>query len=260
MQDLRFTARTLRRDRGFTALAVLIIGLGIGASATVFSVASTLLVRPLPFKNASQLIWIGNKPGGGELSEWATQEGHYVDMAERNKSLSEIGGFNAIFGVGDRKLGVEGDAIRVSRVQVTPSFFPLLGVTPELGRSFLPEESVANAPPVVMLSHSLWASRFSGDRSIIGKAVVVNGLSMTVVGVLPASFDFGSVFAPGAHIDLFTAYPLTEQSSQTGNSMAIIGRLKPGVSLASARSELVALGAALTKAHPERNPVVPVVM
>jgi len=261
MQDLRYTARTLRRDAAFTTLAVVIIGLGIGASATVFSVANTLLIRPLPFKNANELIWIGNKPLGGELTEWSTQEGHYVDMAEQNKSLSQIAAFNAFFGVGDRKIGVGGDAVRVSRVQVTPSFFPMLGVTPELGRSFTAEESAEKAPPAVMLSHSIWAARFGGDRNIVGKSAVVDGAAMTIIGVLPASFDFGSVFSPGSHIDLFTAYPLTAQSNRTGNSLGIVGRLKPGVSVSAARAEFTALGVTLTKAHPtDRNPVVPSVM
>ena len=261
MQDLRFTMRTLRRDAGFTSLAVIIIALGIGASATVFSVANTLLIRPLPFKNADELIWIGNKPTGGELTEWSTQEGHYVDIAERSTSLAQAAAFNAFYAIGDKKLGVDGDAVRVTGVQVTPSFFPLLGVVPALGRTFMSEESVANAPPVVMLSHALWQDHFSSDRSIAGKSIVINGVTTTVVGVLPASFDFGSVFAPGAHIDLFTAYPLTEQSNRTGNSLSIVGRLKPGVSLAAARAELVALGATLTNAHPDdRNPIIPIVM
>ena len=261
MQDLRYTARTLRRDAGFTALAVVIVGMGIGASATVFSVANTLLIRPLPFKNAGELIWVGNKPAKGELAEWATQEGHYVDIAAQNKSLSEIAAFNAFFGVGDRKIGVDGDAVRVSRVQVTPSFFPLLGVVPELGRAFSAEESAENAPPAVMLSHSIWAARFGSDRNIVGKSVVVDGAAMAVVGVLPASFDFGSVFSPGSKIDLFTAYPLTAQSNRTGNSLGIIGRLKPGVPLSAARAELTVLGVTLTAAHPtDRNPVVPGVM
>jgi len=255
IQDLRYTSRTLRRDAGFTALAMVIIGLGIGASATVFSVANTLLLRPLPFKHANELIWVGNKPAKGELAEWSTQEGHYVDIAAQNKSLSEIAAFSAFFGVGDRKIGVDGDAVRVSRVQVTPSFFPVARSRTELGRSFSAEESAENPPPVVMLSHSIWAARFGSDRNIVGKSVIVDGVAMTVVGVLPASFDFGSVFSPGSHIDLFTAYPLTAQSNRTGNSLGIVGRLKPGVPLAAARAELTALGVTLTQAHPtDRKP------
>jgi predicted permease len=260
VQDLRYTARTLRRDAGFTALAVTIIGLGIGASATVFSVANTLLIRPLPFHEANDLVWIGNKPTGGELAEWATVSSHYLDLTEQTRTLSGLAAFNAFFRVGDTHLGGEMDAVRVSRVQVTPNFFPLLGVAPILGRTFLPEESRDSAQAVVMLSHALWTQRFASDQSILGKTILMNDVAATVVGVLPASFDFGSVFAPGAHIDLFTPFPLTAQSSRRGNTLALVGRRKPGIPLATAVAELTALGARLTREHPERNAVIPMVM
>ena len=259
-QDLRYTARTLRRDAAFTALAVTIIGLGIGASATVFSVANTLLIRPLPFRDADNLVWIGNKPTSSELDEYATQSGHFLDLREQSRTLAGLAAFNTYYRVGDTRLGGESEAIRVSRVQVTPNFFPLLGVAPALGRNFLPEESGDSARRVVMLSHSLWTQRFHGDASILGSSILMNDNAVTVVGVLPATFDFGSVFAPGSRIDLFTPFPLTARSNGMGNTLALVGRRKPGVSLATAASELNALGAQLTREHPERNPVLPHVM
>ncbi len=252
IQDLRYAARTLRRDAGFTAFAVIIIALGIGASATVFSVANALLVRPLPFRDPGSLVWIQNGGDAG-LSGQTTQVGSFVDLAEKNRSFAGIAAYFAFYGVGDTKLGGQGEVIRLSEVPVTQGFFPLLGVNPVIGRNFNAEESAWNGPKVVMLSHSLWERRFASDPNIVGQSVTLDDSSARVVGVLPASFDFGSIFAPGAHIDLFTPMPLSAETNAWGNTLAIVGRLKPGATLASARAELGVLGAELAAAHPERN-------
>jgi predicted permease len=252
-QDLRYAFRALRRDAGFTAFAVAIVALGIGASATVFSVASALLLRPLPFANPERLVWIqnGNEPG---LSSRTAQVGHYLSFAKENRSMADVAGYFAFYGPGDMKLAVDGDnAIRLSAVPVTQNFFPLLGVQPILGRGFTAEESVWNGPKTALLSHALWKRQFASDPNIAGKTVTLNGAPTTVVGVLPASFDFGSVFAPGTRIDLFTAFPLTEETNRWGNTLAIVGRLKPGSTLASANAELKILGPQIQKQIQSNN-------
>src|SRR3990170_5980007 len=161
-QDLRYTARTLRRDAGFTTFAVLIAGLGIGASATVFSVVNTLLLRPLPFAQPQQLVWIGNSDSSG-LSGQTTQVGHMLDLRQRAQSLSAVAGYFAFYGVGDNLLSGNGEPERLSGVPVSQNFFDVLGVKPALGRGFTTEESAWNGPKTVMLGHGIWQRRFNAD-------------------------------------------------------------------------------------------------
>src|SRR5882724_2668905 len=127
LQDLRYTFRTLRKDAAFTTFAILIVGLGIGASTTLFSVVDTLLLRPLPFRDPERLAWITNYQTGG-LSGATTQVGIMLDLRERNKSFSDIAGYFAFYGVGDNVLGGKGEPERLSGVPVSENFFPLLGV------------------------------------------------------------------------------------------------------------------------------------
>jgi predicted permease len=252
VQDLRYAFRTLRRDAGFTAFAVLIAGLGIGATSTVFAVVHTLLLRPLPFSDPDALAWVSNHEGGG-LSDATTQVGHLIDLREKNRSFSDLAAYFAFYGVGDDKLTGEGEPERLTAVQVSQNFFPLLGVHPALGRGFTEDECKWHGSSAVLLTHGLWERRFASDPSIVGRALTVNDQPVTVVGVLPASFDFASIFAPGSHVDLFAPFPLTPETNRWGNTLAIIGRLKPGVSAASAHAELKILAAQLTREHPERN-------
>ena len=251
-RDLRYTARTLRRDAGFTSFAILIAGLGIGASATVFSVVNTLLLRPLPFANPHELVWIANRDVSG-LSGQTTQVGHMVDLRERTQSMSAIAGYFAFYGVGDNLLSGRGEPERLSGVPVSDNFFDVLGVRPHLGRVFSKEECVWNASPVVMLGYGLWQRRFNSDPGIVGSALILNDRPHTVVGVLPASFDFASVFAPGSRFDLYFPFPLSPETNRWGNTMAMVGRLKPGVSVEQAGAEVRTLAGQITTEHPERN-------
>ena len=255
-QDLHYAFRTLRRDLAFTVFAVAIIGLGIGASATVFSVASALLLRPLPFAQPDRLIWIqnGNDPG---LSAQTAQVNPYLTMARENRSFSDVAAYMAFYGVGDLTISSPTDAVRVSGVPVTQNFFPLLGVRPLIGRNFTDEESRWNGPRAVLLGYSLWQRRYAADPAIVGKPIMLNGAPSTVVGVLPPSFDFGSIFAPGAHIDLYTPFPLSPETDRWGNTIAVIGRLKPGVSLASASADLKTITPRIAAENPNVNRLVP---
>ena len=255
-QDVRFAARTLGRDRLFTLSAVAIISLGIGASATVFSVADALLVRPLPFRDPDRLVWMANGTHGG-LSGQTAQVNHLLALHEQDRSFADVAGYFAFYGIGDASLVRNGDAIRLSAVPVTQNFFSMLGVQPVLGRSFTPEESSADVTNVVMLSYSLWQREFASDPSIVGKSITLNNSPQTVVGVLPSTFDFGSVFAPGTRIDLFIPFPLTEGNDRQGNTLALIGRLRPGATIAGATAELAVLSPQITAAHPERNAFTP---
>jgi len=252
LQDIRYSLRTLRRDAGFTAFAVLIVGLGIGASSTIFGVVNALLLRPLPFRDPNRLVWIANHDERG-LSGQTTQVGHLLDLRAQNQSFDDLAAYFAFYGVGDNKLTGQGEPERLSGVPVSQNFFPLLGVQPQLGRLFTAEECKWNGPKAVLLSHGLWVRRFASDPGIVGRALTLNDEPVTVAGVLPASFDFASVFAPGSHIDLYLPFPLSAETNRWGNTMAIIGRLKPGVSLGSAQAEVSTLAPQIMRAHPERN-------
>ncbi len=251
-RDLRYTFRTLRRDMGFAAFAIAIAGLGIGASATVFSVVNTLLLRPLPFQDPAALVWVPNHNTAG-LSGQTTQVGHMLDLRERTQTLSAIGGYMAFYGVGDNLLSGRGEPERLNGVPVTGNFFDVLGVRPLLGRTFTPEECRWQGPKAVMLSHGLWERRFNSDPAIVGSSLTINDEATTVVGVLPASFNFGAVFAPGNHFDLYFPFPLSPETHRWGNTMAMVGRLKPGVTAAQAQSDTKAIGTQLTREHPDRN-------
>src|SRR5689334_16685801 len=256
-QDLHYAFRTLRRDAAFTVFAVAIIALGIGASATVFSVASALLLRPLPFAQPDRLVWIqnGNDPG---LSAQTAQVNPYLSLVRANRSFSGVAAYYAFYGVGDQTISSATDAIRVSGVPVTQNFFPLLGVHPLIGRNFTAEESAWNGPRAVLLSYSLWQRRYASDPTIVGRPIILGGAPTTVIGVLPASFDFGSIFAPGARIDVYTAFPLTPETDRWGNTIAVVARLKPGATLASATADLKLITPQILRENPNVNRLVPI--
>lgn len=252
LQDIRYSFRTLRRDAGLATFAILIVGLGVGASSTVFSVVNALLLRPLPFADPDRLVWIANDTGVG-LSAQTVQVGHLLDLRAQNQSFTDVAAYFAFYGVGDSKLTGTGEPERLTRVPVSENFFSLLGVQPELGRLFTTEECRWNGPKAVLLSHGLWRRRFASDPGIVGRPLTLDSEPVTVVGVLPASFDFGTIFAPGSRIDLYSPFPLSEETNRWGNTLALIGRMKPGVNVRSAQAEAVVLGDRIMRNQPRRN-------
>ena len=252
-QDLRHSIRGMRRAAGFTAFTILIAGLGIGASSTVFSLVNALLLRPLPFRDPARLVWISN---GNDAT--STQTEHYSDLRKLNRSFSDLAAF-ADWGVGNRQLTGTGEPDRLTSVPVTANFFALLGIQPEIGRAFTEEECQGkySAPPVTLLNHNFWQRRFGSDPGVLGRKLTLDNQPVIVVGVLPESFDFGSIFTPGTQIDLFVPWPLADPAKPQGNTMRIVGRLKPGVTVPVAQAEMTALGKQLEREHPERNGIVP---
>ncbi len=240
MQDLRYSLRTLRRDRGFTFIAILILALGIGANIAVFSVVNTLMLRPLPFRDASRLLWIGPKTFDGNWSAATYSIDAYQELRERDKSYTDVAGYYAFSSSDNFKLTGHGDTKPFTGIGVTPDFFQVLGVDPLMGRSFRENESLPGAGQVVLLSYPIWQRQFHSDPSIVGKTIDFNDRSFTVVGVLPNSFDFGAVFAPGTKVDLFV--PIDFKGTRLdGNTITLIGRLKPGVTVEQARGEAALL-------------------
>ncbi|MES1260409.1 MAG: ABC transporter permease, partial [Acidobacteriota bacterium] len=254
LQDLRYALRALRRDAGFALFAILIIGLGVGASATVFSVVNSLLVRPLPLKDPGRLVWITNKVDTEDnMSGRTVQVVPMVALRDRNQSFQDIAAFFAFYSPGDVRLAGQGEPERLTAVPVSEKFFPLLGVQPQLGRPFTAAECQWNGPKVTLLTHGFWGRRFARDPQIVGKTLRLDDDLVTVVGVMPASFDFGAIFAPGAQIDLFYPFPLTKETDRWGNTLALVGRLKPGSTLPLAQAEADILGEQISNENKNRR-------
>ena len=253
-RDLAYALRTLRKDYGFALFAILIVGLGVGASCTIFSVVNTILLRPLPFKDPERLVWMANHTDDtNDMSGKTVQVNYLLDYRKLNKSFEDLGAYMAFYGPGDAKLIGDGHPERLTSVPVTQNFFPLLGVEPQIGRRFSAEECLWNGPRVAMISDGLWKRKFAADRSIVGRAIAFDGGPVTIVGVLPASFDFGTIFAPGTKVDMYEPFPLTPETNRWGNTLAIVARLKPGANLGTAQAEAAILGPQLQRENPKMN-------
>ena len=234
-QDLRYTLRTLGRDRGFTSVAVLILALAIGANIVVFSVVNTILLRPLPFPNAQELTWIAPPPTKCGLSCATYSTDAYDEFRANTRSFQDVTGYFAFSSPDNLKLSRSGGApIPATGIDVIHNFFQVLGVQPAMGRAFTAADGRHGAAPVVLLSDAWWRRQFNADPAIVGKTIDLNGKQTTVIGVLPRTFDFGAVFSPGAKVDATTPLDLYGPPRDWGNIITMIGRLKPGVTLGQA--------------------------
>ncbi len=252
MNDFRFAFRQLIKNPGFTLVAVVTLALGVGANTAIFSVVNGLLLKPLPFHDPKALVWIANTGSGG-LSGVTTTVANFKDWRQMNHSFQEMGAYFAFFDYGGYSLSGTGEPERLRGVGVSRNFLNVLGVRPLLGRNFAEEECQTVAPKAVLLTHGFWQRRFAADPTIVGRSITLNNQPTTVVGVLPATFDFTSIFTPGTRVDFVLPFPLTDETDHWGNTLAVIGRLKPGVTIAAAQSEFNLLNAQLHTSHPERG-------
>jgi predicted permease len=232
LQDAKYTLRTLGRDPGFTIVAVLILALGIGANVAVFSVVNTLLLRPLPFPDAQQLVWIAPPPTKCGLSCATYSTDAYDTFRAKTHSFQDVTGYFAFSGTDNLSLNLGAQPIPATSIDVIANFFQVLGVQPAMGRAFTAADGLNGAAPVVLLTDAWWRTQFAADPAIVGKSFDMNGQQTTVVGVLPRSFDFGGVFSPGVKVDAITPLNLYGPPRNWGNIITMIGRLKPGVTLA----------------------------
>src|ERR1700736_3545194 len=205
LQDVRYTFRTLGRDPGFAVVSILILALAIGANIAVFSVVNTLLLRPLPFPNAHELVWIAPPPSSCGLSCATYSADAYEEFRVQSRAYQDVTGYEAFTTPDNLRLSGRGEPEPATGIEVIGNFFQVLDVRPAMGRLFTPEEARGTAP-VALLTSAYWRRQFNADPAIVGKAIELNGTPhdsgpVTVVGVLPASFDFGAVFSPGAKVD-----------------------------------------------------------
>lgn len=234
--DTRYTFRKLGRDPGFTAVSITILALAIGANVAVFSVVNTLLLRPLPFPNSEQLVWIAPPPQKCGISCATYSADAYDEFRSESRSYQDITGYEAFTSADNLRLSGRGEPQPATGIEVISNFFQVLDVKPQIGRSFTPQDGQKGAQPVALLGDAYWHRQFAGDSRIVGQAIDLNGASVTVVGVLPPTFDFGAVFSPGAKVDLFMPLILDNERNW-GNIVTMMGRLRPGIGVAEAQTE-----------------------
>ena len=254
VQDLRYAARVLRRAPGFTAVAVLTLGLGVGAATAIFSIISGVLMRPLSYREPDRLVNLWVDFGVAAQSLPAMSPGDFKDYQQRTQLFESIGAASG--GNLSGSTGALGEGSNVTRVDVstvTANFFQTVGIEPLLGRHFTAEEEATGGPQVVILSHRIWASRFASDPSIIGRRIRLDGMDQTVVGVLPAT---GRLWLPAEAFLVTDAqvwkplqFNYANQPPRNFTFFTVFARMKPGVTLAQAQQDLETVAAQLRAEH-----------
>jgi putative ABC transport system permease protein len=246
MQDIRYGVRNLGRTPGFTAVAVLTLALGIGANTAIFSVVENVLLKPLPYPHPENLVEIWNTYPP-QIPKAGISPGDYADWHEQAVSFSEMGAYgNTTKGF---NLTGDGEPQRVLVGYASSDLFPMLGARVVAGRSFVPEENRAGSAPIVILGHRLWESRFGGDAAVVGRTVTLDNKRYTVVGILPAGFQFlrwADLWMPLGQFD-------DDLTEHIHHAFAVVARLKPGISLAQARDEVGRLNQQEAIAYPDAH-------
>src|SRR5213594_331994 len=255
-KDLRFALRQLLKQWGFTAIAVLTLALAIGATTAVLSLVNALLVRPLPYREPQQLVLLVQHFKSQNLERIPVSPAEFVDYKTRANSFEALGAFDYT----NFNLAGEDKSERISGATVTAGVLPLLGVSPIKGRFFQPEECTLGRDDVVIISARLWQGRFNSDPQIIGTKLLLNGKNFTVVGVMPAGFDFplqlfnlgnGGQFRERAEIWKPLAFTDDEMKIRGSRGYFVIGRLPMGTPVAQAQAEIETINAQMRREHPE---------
>ena len=250
-RDVRYALRQLKKAPAFTAVVIVTLALGIGANTTVFSIVDAVLLRPLPYAHPQQLVEVWSREGG-EITGGAISYPDFFDWRAQNHSFSHLVSFQENSGT---LTGVE-RAVHLDGTTVSWDLLPLLGVHPELGHGFRPEDEKFGAR-VILISHALWVSQFGSDPGIVGRTLHLSGQDYTIDGVMPAAFRFPMNAPPS---DFWTTLavdndgtPRAATANRGTHSLYVIGRLKPGVTVAQANAEMQAIAARLAKQYPDTN-------
>jgi len=247
-QDLRYGLRMLLKQKGFTAVAVLTLALGIGANTAIFSVVHAVLLRPLPYSQPEQLIWIWETCPKDDIKEESASVPNFADWRSQSQSFTEMAAFAGTAPV----LTNAGEPERIPGTSVTANFFTTLGVEPMIGRSFVAEENEPGKNRVVILSHSLWQRRFGSDPEIVGQKLTLNGNPHEVVGVMPPGFQ--NPRPEPRQIEMWL--PLSLEPAKAGRRsdfLKVVARLAPGVSINQAQAEMKTITEGLAERYPQTN-------
>jgi hypothetical protein len=245
LQDVRYSLRTLARDPGFAAVAVIALALGIGANTAIFSVVNGVLLRPLPYREPDRLVRLSET--SPDFSSMAIAYPNCVDWKEHSRSFESL----AAFRWEDSYVSGEGQPEHLTGKMVSADFFRVLGVETVAGRGFDAASDRLGSAPVVLISGGLWSRRFGSSPAAVGRALTLDSRSYTIAGVVPADFHFEG------RADVYTLLeqrddPLV-RSREMHPGIRAVGRLAPGVTLAQAQSEMDAIAARLAEIHPKSN-------
>jgi putative ABC transport system permease protein len=250
--DLIFAARLLRKNPGFAAAAVLTLALGIGANTAIFSICNAVLFKALPYSDPDRIVMLWETMRDGKRITVAPA--NFVDWRNASRSFSEVAAVNPNSGF---TLGWQNEPVRLTGASVSANFFSLLGIRFALGRSFLSQEDQPGNDHVAILSHRAWQQRFGADHDITGKAIRLNDATYTVVGVLPADFQFAAnaaEFQARSQVDIWVPLALDLEKLNRGtHPLRVVARLKPGVKLAQTQAQLNVLAANLARMYPADN-------
>jgi predicted permease len=243
-QDLRYTARTLRRAPGFAVTAILVAALGVGATTATFSITDHVLFRPLPFADPERLVKLWQDPSLRGKARMELSPANYRDWKRMSSSYEAMGAYS------NTSVNLVGDGApeRLEGAAVTADLLPMLGVQPELGRLFDAADDREGAAGTALLSHRLWKARFGGDPGVLGRKVILNDAAYTIIGVMPRAFNF-----PSRNAELWTAkrFAETDFADRTDTYIYSVARLKRGVSVEQARAEIRLIAAQLERAYPK---------
>src|SRR5919198_1913074 len=246
IQDVRYGVRMMRKRPGFTAVVVLTLALGIGANTAIFSVVNAVLLRPLPYRNAERLVWVGGNIRGGTNGA-SVSPPDYLDYRAQNTVFEEFAASTSVPNAVN--LTGAGEPERLTGSRVTANYFRAFGVEPALGRAFGAEEERAGPAPVAVLSDGLWKRRFGGDPSVVGKTLTLDGKAVTVVGIAPPEFQYPA----GAELWLPLDSDDPEMKIRPAHFLRPIGLLKEGVTIEQARAETDLIARRLEELYPESN-------
>lgn len=245
LRDVKYGGRLLARSPGFTAVAVITLALGIGANAAIFSVVDGVLLRPLPYPAPGRLVMMYES--SQQFQQMSVAYLNFKDWQRDSRSFSAM----AVFHQDDFLQTGQGDAIRVDGKRVSAQFFSVLGVNPALGRTFLPQDDVAGAAPVVVIGASFWKRQFGGAADVLGRSLTLDGRVWTIVGILPAGFQFGPAADIYEPIGQWVTPEMTDRTVHPG--LRVVARLAPGVSLAAAQQEMSAIASQLAALYPNAD-------
>ncbi len=245
IQDLRYGVRQLRRSLGFTAAVVVTIGLGIGANTAIFSILHATLLRSLPYRDADRLVTISQRNLERQQNDTVTG-GDYTDWKTRNHVLTDLAySWDTLY-----TLTGSGPAQSLTGYQLSTNFFSMLGARPVLGRTFLADEGEPGKDHVAILSYRLWQGTFNGDPHVVGRDIRLDGSKYTVIGVMPGDFAH-----PGTNVKLWTPLLLASDLGQNRklHALHVVGRLKPGMTIAEAQQQMETLALQSAREYPETN-------
>jgi predicted permease len=254
---IRYAVRTFARAPGFTVAAVLSLAIGIGANTAIFSVASALLLRPLPYADAERLLILWNRsPGLGITEDWFSTA-QFFDVKDGTQSFEQVA---VAIGANYNLTGEDGEPERVGTIRVSSNMLPMLGVQVHAGRSLVAADDREGAPAVALLGHATWQRRFGSDPAAVGRSIILNGLPYQIVGVLPSGFDLPREVMPtlgvAEHAEIIVNLPMAADAPnvRTREDYNILAKLRSGVALQQAQAELDTLTARLRGDHPEFYP------